>query len=157
AEALVHGTTVEQAAGNTAVAAARKAQSLGQVSDAVKGCLLAGLSEAARATISLLQGAAAASSDIGALAEPVPPLATILPYGTRGEMPADELRLLVVSLTEATCSGLVYACRSLQVEEAAALRAKLGELDRAVLLVDSEPVTAEWRRALKRLADDREA
>ena len=42
AEALVHGTTIEQAAGNAAIAAARKAQSLGQVSEAVKGCLLAG-------------------------------------------------------------------------------------------------------------------
>src|SRR5262249_1439724 len=47
AEALVHGTTVEQAAGNTEVAAARKAQSLAQLSDLVRGCLLAGLTGAA--------------------------------------------------------------------------------------------------------------
>jgi hypothetical protein len=154
AEALVHGTTIEQAAGNAAIAAARKAASLGQVSEAVKGCLLAGLDEAARVTISLLQGAAAATSDIGALAEAIPPLATILRYGTAREMPADALRLLVVSLTEAVCSGLVYACRSLQAEEAATLRGRLAELDRALLLIESEPICADWRRALRRLADD---
>jgi hypothetical protein len=156
AEALVHGTTIEQAAGNAAIAAARKAQSLGQVSEAVKGCLLAGLTEAARVTISMLQSAAATTSDIGALASAVPPLATILRYGTAREMPANELRLLVTSLAEAVCSGLVYACRSLQVEEAAALRSKLTDLDRAILLIESEPITTDWRRALKRLADDRE-
>jgi hypothetical protein len=158
AEALVHGTTIEQAAGNAAIAAAHKAaslgQGLGQVSEAVKGCLLAGLDEAARVTISLLQGAAAATSDIGTLAGAIPPLATILRYGTARAMPADELRLLVVSLAEAVCSGLVYACRNLQAEEAAALRARLSELDRALLLVESEPVAADWSRALTRLADD---
>jgi hypothetical protein len=154
AEALVHGTTIEQAAGNAAVAAARRAASLGQVSEAVKGCLLAGLDEAARVTIALLQGKAAATSDIGALAEAIPPLATILRYGTAREMLADALRLLVTSLAEAVCSGLVYACRNLQAEEAAALRARLAELDRAVLLVESEPITADWRRALARLSDD---
>ena len=43
------------------LAAVRKAQSLGQVAEAVKDCLLAGLTEAARVTISMLQGAAAAT------------------------------------------------------------------------------------------------
>jgi hypothetical protein len=60
----------------------------------------------------------------------------------------------VTSLAEAVCSGLIYACRNLQAEEAAALRTRLAELDRALLLVESEPITADWRRALVRLADD---
>jgi hypothetical protein len=154
AEALVHGTTIEQAAGNAAVVAARKAVSMGQVSEAVKGCLLAGLTEAARVAIALLQGQAAATSDVGTLAQAIPPLATILRYGTAREMPEAELRLLVTSLAEAVCSGLVYACRNLQVEEAASLRTRLAEVDRALLLIESEPITTDWRRALIRLADD---
>jgi hypothetical protein len=154
AEALVHGTTIEQAAGNAAVASARRAQSVGAIAEAVTGCLLAGLGEAARVAIALLQGAATATSDVGALAEAIPPLATILRYGTAREMPADELRLLVASLAEAVCSGLVYACRNLQTEEAGALRTKLGALDRTIPLIESEPIAADWRRALARLADD---
>ncbi|MFM9937477.1 MAG: DUF5682 family protein, partial [Novosphingobium sp.] len=82
AEALVHGTTVEQAAGNAAIAAAQAASSLGTVSEVVKDCLLAGLDQAARRAISLLQAQATATSDIGSLAQAIPPLVTILRYGT---------------------------------------------------------------------------
>jgi hypothetical protein len=157
AEALVHGTTVEQAAGNAAIAAARKASALGEVSVTVKGCLLAGLPDAARVTIGILQGAAAVTSDIVALAAAIPPLVTILRYGTAREMPADELRLLVTSLAEAVCSGLNYACRNLQADQADALRATLTELDQSLALLDSEHLTTDWRRALKRLVDDADA
>jgi hypothetical protein len=154
AEALVHGTTVELAAGNAAIAAARKAATFRDISTAVQGCLLAGLTDAARVTIAILQGAAAASSDIVALAGAIPPLASVLRYGTAREMPAQELRLLVTSLAEAVCAGLVYACRNLQTEEAEALRGALAELDRSLLLLDDEHLTTDWRRALSRLADD---
>lgn len=41
----------------------------------------------------------------------MPPLATILRYGTAREMPEAELRLLVTSLAEAVCSGLGAAKR----------------------------------------------
>jgi Family of unknown function (DUF5682) len=154
AEALVHGTTVELASGNAAVAAARKAATFREISSAVQGCLLAGLTDAARVTIGILQGAAAASSDIAGLAGAIPPLASVLRYGTAREMPAQELRLLVTSLAEAVCAGLLYACRNLQTEEAEALRGALAELDRSLLLLDDEHLTGDWRRALARLADD---
>jgi hypothetical protein len=154
AEALVHGTTVEQAAGNAAIAAARKAATFRDISAAVRDCLLAGLGDAARVTIGLLQGAAAVTSDVAALAGAIPPLVTVLRYGTAREMPAEELQLLVTSLAEAVCSGLVYACRNLQAEEAETLRATLIELDQSFVLLASEHLTTDWRRALARLADD---
>ena len=155
AEALVHGTTVEQAAGNAAIASARKAAApFRDISEAVRGCLLAGLTDAARVTIGILQGAAAASSDVAALAGAIPPLASVLRYGTAREMPAEELRLLVTSLAEAVCAGLAYACRNLQTDEADTLRGRLLELDRSLLLLEDEHLTSDWRRALARLADD---
>jgi hypothetical protein len=157
AEALVHGTTVEQAAGNAAIAVARKATSFRDIADAVKGCLMAGLTEAARATIDILQGAAATSSDLVALAGAIPPLISVLRYGTAREMPTGELRLLVASLAEAVCSGLVYACRNLENDAAEVLRATLGELDRSFVLLEEEHLTVGWRRALHRLADDAHA
>ena len=157
AEALVYGTTVQQAAGNAAVAAARKAAGLGEISATVKGCLLAGLSAAARETIGILQGAAAATSDIAALAAAIPPLVSVLRYGTAREMPAVELRLLVTSLAEAVCSGLVYACRNLQADEADRHRSTLAALDQSLQLLDDAHLTGDWRRALQRLVDDTEA
>ncbi len=157
AEALVFGTTVEQAAGNAAVAAARKAGSVKEIAATVKDCLLAGLDEAARVTIGILQGAASTSSDIAALAGAVAPLATILRYGTARAMPTAELQSLVTSLTETVCSGLIYACRNLQPDEAGTLRAALTELNRPLPLVEDEHLTGDWRAALRRLADDTDA
>jgi len=85
AEALVHGTTVEQAAGNAAIATARKAATFRDISAAVRDCLLAGLGDAARVTIGVLQGAAAVTSDVAALAGAIPPLVDgpSIRHGTR--------------------------------------------------------------------------
>lgn len=154
AEALVWGTTVEQAAGNAAVAAAERAVSLQEVSSLVRDCLDAGLAQAAERAIAILQGAAAQSSDTGALAAAVPPLASILRYGTAREMPIAPLRLLVTSLVETVCAGLVYACRNLQAEEAGQLRDQLRDLDEAIPLLDDEVLAQAWSRALQAVAND---
>src|SRR6202008_4745122 len=55
AEALVYGTTVEQAAGNAAVVSAERATSLDVISQIVRGCLDAGLTQAVDRAIALLQ------------------------------------------------------------------------------------------------------
>jgi hypothetical protein len=157
AEALVHGTTIEQAAGNAAIVDARDAGSLAQVSDIVRACLLAALDEAARVAISILQARAAATSDIAALAGAVAPLVTILRYGSARATSVEELRLLVVSLSETVCAGLVYACRMLQAPEADGLRKTLEALDQALTLLDRTETTDAWMRALRSLADDEES
>ena len=156
AEALVHGTTIEQAAGNATIAAAQAAPSLAHLSDIVRGCLLAGLDEAARTAISLLQARAVATSDVAALAGAIPPLAAILRYGTARAIPVVELRLLVVSLVEAVCAGLVHACRRLQPPEAEALRSVLVAVDQALALLDRAASTEAWLCALGGLANDGE-
>src|SRR5215831_3926592 len=157
AEALVYGTTVEQAAGNAAIAAAERATSLDTISEIVRGCLDSGLEKAADRAITLLQRQSTATSDIASLAGAIPPLADILRYGTARAMPTQALRLLVTSLTEAVCAGLVYACRNLQAEVASDLRAKLGRLDVAMNLIEDAALSDAWRRALGIVADDASA
>ncbi len=78
----------------------------------------------------------------------------MLRYGTARDMPAEELRLLVTSLAETVCAGLVHACRRLQTEEAEMLHGKLAALERAIALIESEPIARDWREALLRLTDD---
>lgn len=153
-EALVWGTTIEQAAANGAVAKAGRTSSLAEIATLVRGCLEAGLDEAATATIALLQRAAAATSDTIALAGAVPPLANILRYGTAREMPVAPLRLLVVSLVETVCAGLTYACRNLQAEAAQAMRESLAALGAAMGLIEEAALTETWRRALGEVAED---
>ena len=138
AEALVYGATIEQAAGNCAIAKAGGATSLPEISELVRGCLDAGLEQAANAAIAILQRQAAATNDIAALAGAIPPLAAILRYGTAREMPTLALRLLVTSLTQAVCAGLVYASRSLQAEAAQDMRDRLAALDGAMGLVEDD-------------------
>jgi hypothetical protein len=154
AEALVYGTTIEQAAGNAAFAKARTADGLQVLARTVEACLLAGLDGAARAAIALLQARATQSSDIAGLIAAVPPLASILRYGTAREMPAAELRLLVTSMVEAVCAGLVHACRRLDEPSAEAMRSSLTEFNRAASILDDEHLEANWRAALDRLTRD---
>ncbi|MGJ4950956.1 DUF5682 family protein [Bradyrhizobium sp. HKCCYLS20291] len=156
-EALVHGTTVAQAAGNAAVINAQTATSLNTVAAIVRGCLEAGLTQAAETTIALLQQRSAATSDVADLTEAVPPLAEILRYGTARELPTEALRLLVISLVEAICAGLVYACRNLQADVAAELRGRLARLDVAIGLIEDSGLRDGWRRALASLATDASA
>ena len=154
AEALVYGTTIEQAASNAAFAKARTADGLQTLAKMVESCLLAGLDSAARAAIALLQARATQSSDIAGLIAAMPPLANILRYGTAREMPAAELRLLVTSMVEAVCAGLAHACRRLDDPSAEAMRTSLTEFNRAASILDDEHLEADWRAALARLTRD---
>lgn len=154
AEALVYGTTIEQAAGAAAIAKARQASAPGEIADSVRGCLLAGLDEAARSTINLLQASAASTADIAALIPVVPPLADILRYSSARKMPEAELRGLVGSLTDIICAGLAYACRGLDAEQASAMRDRLSALDRALATLADERLLKDWRGALFRLHRD---
>jgi hypothetical protein len=154
AEALVYGTTIEQAASNAAFAKARTADGLQSLAKMVEACLLAGLDSAARASISLLQARATQSSDIAGLIAAMPPLAGILRYGTARDIPAAELHLLVTSMVEAVCAGLVHACRRLDASSAEAMRAGLTEFNRAASMLDDERLAADWRAALARLTRD---
>jgi hypothetical protein len=154
AEALVYGTTIEQAASNSAFAKARTADSLQTLAKTVESCLLAGLDSAARAAITLLQARATRSSDIAGLIAAAPPLANILRYGTAREMPSEELRLLVTSMVEAVCVGLAHACRRLDESSAEAMRSNLAAFNRAASILDDEHLGADWRAALARLIRD---
>ena len=154
AEALVYGATIEQAAGNCAIAKAGRTTSLPEIAELVRGCLEAGLEQAANQSIVILQRQAAQTSDIAALAGAIPPLAAILRYGTARDMPTLALRLLVTSLTEAICAGLVYACRSLQAEAAGEMRERLAALDVAIGLIEDAGLTEAWRRALGLVCND---
>jgi hypothetical protein len=157
AEALVYGITVEQAAGNAALAAAERATSLEEISGIVRNCLYSGLERAAERTIVELQRRSTATSDIGSIAGAIPPLAEILRYGTARAMPTQALRLLVISLTEAVCASLVYACRNLQAEVARELRIKVSKLDVAMNLIEDAALGGAWHRALDAVAEDASA
>ena len=91
------------------------------LAELVGQCLFADLPDAARAAIERVGAAAVGSGDVAPLLATVPPLATVLRYGTARDLPADELKSLVLVLAERICAGFVYQCRQLDESSARSL------------------------------------
>ena len=154
AEAAVHGPTVEQAAETKALTAGAEEADCGKLAELVRQCLLADLPAAARANIARLQAVAVSAGNVLALARAVAPLVDVLRYGTARELPAEELRSLVLALLAEVCAGLRYACHGLDDAAAAQGRNDVAGLDGAVRLLEDAASEEQWRRALESLPDD---
>jgi hypothetical protein len=154
AEASVHGPTVEQAAETAALARAADETDCGALAELVRHCLLADLPKAARANIARLQAVAVSAGNVLALARAVAPLVDVLRYGTARELPAAELRALVLALLAEVCAGVRYACHGLDDAAAAQGRADVAGIDGAVRLLEDAASDEQWRRALESLPDD---
>jgi Family of unknown function (DUF5682) len=153
AEALIYGATIEQAAGGAADAKARKAASIVDHAELVRHCLLADLPDAAEHCIAHLQAAAVNASDITVVMQAVPPLASILRYGTARKIPEEALSSLVRALAVEVNAGLFAAARNLDDEAAARLHAAMGGFDSALGLIDDAALSEEWTRQLLRLVE----
>jgi Family of unknown function (DUF5682) len=154
AEALVHGPTIEQAAAGAAVAQAAKSTSIGESADLVRRCLLADLPDAARICIARLQAAAVNAADMAGLTTAVPPLVSILRYGTARKIPEDALAALTRALAVEVIAGAVIASRNLDEDAAARLRTAFSGFDAALDLFGDSPLVEDWCRALTALAAD---
>ena len=154
AEALVYGATIEQAAAGAAIAQAGRSATIGDLTNLVRRCLLADLTDAAQACITRLQAAAVNAADITGLAEAVPPLVSILRYGTARKIPEDAPAALTRALAVVVIAGAVPASRNLDAEAAERLRAAFAGFDAALDLFSDGQLTEEWCRALHALAAD---
>ena len=156
-EALVWGTTVETAAGGTALERCDSTDRIGELAEIVQSCLMADLPGAAEKCIGRLQALAAQSSETGPLMDAVPPLVGLLRYGTARRIPEDALSLLVRTVAAEINAGLVYGCRQLDEASSRAMAGRLDAYDRAMALFEDETLTAGWQQALRRVAIDDQA
>jgi hypothetical protein len=154
AEALIHGVTIEQAAGAAAVARMTETESIGVLSETVRRCLLSDLPEAAERCIALLQQAAVNAVDIVALMRAVPSLVSVLRYGTARKMPLEALSALAKALAVEVNAGIGLACGGLDDAAAEQMRGAMAEFDAALLLLDDAHLTAEWHVRLGDLVDN---
>jgi hypothetical protein len=122
AEALVYGSTIDQAAAGAALARAAKSTAIADLTTLVRHCLLADLPEAAQACISRLQAAAVDAADLTGLAEVVPSLVAILRYGAARKIPEEALAALARALAIEVIAGALPASRNLDAEAAEAVR-----------------------------------
>jgi hypothetical protein len=154
AEALVHGVTIEQAAAGAAAARAGASAPIMDLADLVRRCLLADLPAAAEQCIAALQAAAVHAADVTALMTALPPLVSILRYGTARKMPQEALTALASSLAAEVNAGIGHAASHLDAEAAQALRGAMANFDPALTLLADEHLIEEWTRRLGRLVDD---
>jgi hypothetical protein len=153
AEALIHGVTIEQAAGGAALARMGETASIAGLADTVRRCLLADLGEAAERCIALLQAAAVNAADIVGLLRAVPPLVSILRYGTARKMPKEALSALATALAVEVNAGIGLACGGLDDKTSGEMLDAMAEFDQALLLLDDAHLSEEWHRRLEALVD----
>lgn len=154
AEALVWGLTIEQAAAVAMVDRGRGAHGIAQLSELVRGALVADLPEAASACIDLLQAAAVQTNDITDLMNAVAPLVRIVRYGTARKLPEPELRALIVALSSEINAGARIGSRQLDDDTTAARVTAMRAYDEALGLFGDAALLDAWRRELALMVDD---
>ena len=154
AEALVYGPTIEAAAAGAAVALSAKTAAIVDLTKLVRQCLLADLPDAAQSCIARLQAAAVNAADMTALAEAVPPLVSILRYGTARKIPEEAITALTHALAVEVIAGAAAASRHLDDEAAEHTRSALEAFDGALDLLAEQALLESWCRTLAALAAD---
>jgi hypothetical protein len=154
AEALIHGVTIEQAAGNRTLERARASSSVTELAEMIRAALVADLPAAATDCIERLQAAAIHASDITDLMSAIAPLVRVLRYGTARKLPEDALRALVTALAVEVNAGVRVGSHSLDKDAAHARVQAMRAYDESLGLFADEPLTTNWRRQLGLMVDD---
>jgi hypothetical protein len=154
-QAGVWGNTVEAAATAFVRDAADRAADLPSLTTLAERALVAELPEAIGHLMTRLQAAAAVASDLAHLMDALPPLTNVLRYGSVRGGDAAAVERVVDGLVARTCIGLPSACSALDDDAAAQMHARLVAVDRAISVLEDGELTAAWRGALGRLAEQR--
>jgi hypothetical protein len=154
AEALVHGVTIEQAAGNATRERAKASTSITALADLIRAALVADLTDAATDCIEQLQAAAIRASDITDLMRAVAPLVRVLRYGTARKLPEEALRALILSMSVEVNAGVRTGSHGLDQEAADARVQAMLAYDEALGLFSDESLSDAWRVQLGRMVED---
>jgi hypothetical protein len=173
-EAAMWGNTVEEAAAACAADRVEQATTLARLGELLDQTLLAALPAAAARVMARLDEITAASTDVPALLEALPPLARTLRYGDVRQTDSATVTRVVDGLVARACVGLPAACVALDEGAARKIEEALGAVSGALALlagprearspgdapgVEASPPSrdehrAEWHEALATVAAD---
>ncbi len=151
-EAGVWGNTVEIAATTCTCDRADKA-TLPDLTKLIDQTLLASLPSAIAHLITRLESEAAIASDLTHLMAALPPLVTVMRYGTVRQFEAEVVRPVVDGLITRICVGLPVAAAALDEDAAASLRDRIVSVQSAIALLQNPQALEMWQQVLARLAD----
>jgi hypothetical protein len=154
AEALIHGVTIEQAAGNWILERAQASSSVTELAEMIRGALVADLSDAATQCIERLQAAAIHASDITDLMKAIAPLVRVLRYGTARKLPENALRALILAMSIEVNAGVRVGSHSLDREAASARVDAMRGYDEALGLFADKTLSHTWRHQLALMVED---
>jgi hypothetical protein len=147
------GNTIEEAASNSSIDAAKAADALPALTALIEAVLLADLPKAIELVVDRIGDVAAVGSDVPALMDALPPLARVLRYGNVRGTDASAVSTVVDGLVARICIGLASAAASLDDEAATAFARQIDGVHGAIALLDDAEDRAAWREALLRLID----
>jgi len=144
-----YGQTVEFAAGQCAVEAARKAEKLAELAALIDRVLLANLADAVPVVAAELEARAATHVDPLGLLTALPALANVYRYGNVRNTDGEQVAHVFDGMLLRACVGLPLALCDLDGEPAESGRAVLLAADRAIALRQGEEQSQAWQRALR--------
>jgi hypothetical protein len=147
------GNTIEEAASNKSIEAARTAEELPALTSLIEAVLLADLPAAIELVVDRIGAVAAVGADVPALMDALPPLARVLRYGNVRGTDATAVSAVVDGLVARICIGLGSAAASLDDDAASDFARRVDGVHGAIALLDDADDRAAWREALRRLID----
>ncbi|CAG6396684.1 DUF5682 family protein [Streptomyces cocklensis] len=153
AEAGIWGTTVVAAATARASDAAVHSATLAEVTATAEACLLADLPDALPVVMRVLADRAALDTDVAHLAAALPALVRAVRYGDVRGTDSAALGEVAAGLALRISVGLPPACSGLDADGAAAMRAHVDEVHRAVALLPDPALRDRWAAALRSVAE----
>ena len=146
------GNTVDEAANNFIIHAAKETTSLPQVAHYLEASLPAELQGAVDVLVQQMANLSAASGDVLQLAEAVPPLVNVVRYGNVRKTDGDIVLGIVGSMITRVCIGLPNAVMGIDEEAAQNIIEQVRSLQDALSLLQNEEMTSAWQRTLNSIA-----
>jgi hypothetical protein len=147
-EASAYGTTLRAAAESRLIEGAASTDGLADLTGLVEAALLAGLPDAVAPIMARLAGLVARDTDVADLMDAIGPLARAARYGDVRATDASAVHAVIDGLVVRVLVGLAPACRSLDVDAAAAMAERLTAMNAALALIEHAARVTEWPRAL---------
>ncbi|MDM5178649.1 DUF5682 family protein [Massilia sp. DJPM01] len=151
-EANVWGGTVEAAATGKAVSQANEASTLPELTALIEQVLLADLPQAVDLLMQRIQEVGALTPDVGFMLAALPPLASVMRYGSVRGTDTSAIGQVVDGLVTRACIALPFGVLGMADEPAAELVRQLIAADRAIRLIQEEALLDAWFGALDQVA-----
>ncbi len=151
-EASQWGNTVSEAATALAIDKAKHITQLPPLTQLLQKALKADLADAIPTLVAQLQHISAITTDTLHLMDALPPLVTVLRYGSTHRLDAEALRQVTEGLAQRVCIGLPSIAYNLEEDTARETLSVVLKAHQAIQLYGNQDIITQWMYALQAVA-----